>query len=361
MLVRASGSLQVSDHYQALGVGRDASMADIKKAYRKLARELHPDVAGDDQAKLARFKRVSEAYEVIGDPIERGRYDRRFMKRTPGRMAGGFTPWSTDDRPGDPGSFRDPANELDLEDIFGQKQKFDFGFGGRPGRHEASTSTPAARPKGPGGSSPPPPRPEPPREPARGADIPMGVDVPRSVAAVGGTVTLNYKRRVQTEDLRGVVEIDEIHDLRVPPGVRDGQSLRVPRWGHAGEAGGPYGDLVCDLRLVGAEPAPEPVRRSAGQDSEKGPRVLDISIQEALLGGRVELDTPQGRVALNLPPCTSGGARFRLRGKGEVDPKTHLARDLVVQLRIVTPPLLDAESEELIRRFAALNQLNPRD
>ena len=357
-----------ADFYQVLGVDKDASMQEIKKAYRKLARELHPDVVGSDPKKVQRFQQVTEAYEVLSDPNTRGRYDRRFMRRTPGRMAGGFHYWSGDPKP-DPNSSglgSDPANDLDLDDIFGDS---DFGFGGRRPR-AAKTSLskdPNPAPRG-GGRTAPPPVDPPRKDPRPGTDISMAVDVPRSVAAKGGTVTLNYVRLVLTEDRRGVVEYDEIHDLKVPPGIGHGQTLRVPKYGHAGEGGGAYGDLVCDIRLVGPEPAKEqaPPSSSTARETttsaaaDPNTRILPISVHEALLGGRVPVKTHRGEVILTLPPCTSGGARFRLRGQGEPT-SGGVPTDLVVQLKIVTPPLLDDEAKSTAEKLAGLAPYNPRE
>lgn len=354
-----------ADFYQALGVPQNATMGEIKKAYRSLARELHPDVVGTDSEKVERFQQVTEAYEVLSDPSARGRYDRRFMRRTPGRMAGGFHYWSGDPStdPNATGLGSDPANDLDLDDIFGEA---DFGFGGRRPRSAKTTLSkdPAPEPRGTGRKVPPPP-PPPRSAPRPGTDISLAVDVPRSVAAKGGTVTLTYVRQVLTEDRRGVVEYDEIHDLKVPPGVGHGQTLRVPKYGHAGEGGGAYGDLVCDIRLVGPEPskgtAPAP---SAGTttSSAKDPnvRILAISVHEALLGGRIPVQTHAGEVSLSLPPCTSGGARFRLRGKG-TPTAGGVPTDLVVQLKVVTPPLLDDDAKAAAEALAGLAPYNPRE
>ncbi|MCP4804718.1 MAG: J domain-containing protein [Proteobacteria bacterium] len=355
----------MADLYQTLGVARDAPMQDIKKAYRKLARELHPDVAGEDPVTVERFKAISEAYEVLSDPVQRGRYDRRFQKRTPGRMAGGFNWWSGDppEGPNSRGMNRDPANDIGLDDIFADA---DFGFGGKRPRSTSVSKDRRPAPKTPKGrptAAPPPPPPRVDSQP--GTDISMAVDVPRAVAARGGTVTLTYMRLVHTDDRRSVVEYDEIHDLKVPPGIGHGQTLRVPKYGNCGVGGGPAGDLVCDIRLVG--PVPDVERVPAGRDERpaqsvgatEGVQALCISVVEALLGARVPIDTPQGRVVLNLPACTNGGARFRLRGKGLAD-ASGTPTDLVLQLKIVTPPHLDEESRELVERFAERNDYDPR-
>ena len=236
------------DLYGILGVARVSGPAEIKAAYRKLARECHPDAAGEAAGNAERFKEITKAYEVLSDPTSRGRYDRRFMRRTPGRMAGGFNFW---------GQVQDPkvdptADGLDLEDIFGH-------HGGRaaPGAGTQSTTVGIHRPdaaqthehrartRASGrmdfGSDP--------GEPSAGRDIALTVEVPSDVAEHGGTVTVEYERLRTTEDRLGSAPYPEICDVRVFPGTRHGDTIRVPKYGHAGDYGGPYGDLVCDVVL----------------------------------------------------------------------------------------------------------------
>lgn len=178
------------------------------------------------------------------------------------------------------------------------------------------------------------------------------VDVPVEVLERGGTVTLTYTRLRRTDDGRGLYEYDEIHDLKVPPGTPHGATLRARGWGHAG-MGAIHGDLVCDVRAVGGE-----ARRDSAKTTIKGGAAeemrVDLSVVQALLGGRVQIDTPQGPVKLTVPPCTSGGAIFRLKGRGERNAQGQ-AGDVLVRLRIVVPPVLDDESIALIERFAELN------
>ena len=211
----------------------------------------------------------------------------------------------------------------------------------------------------------------------------MKVDVPQGISDRGGTITLRYPRLRRGDDGQSLHRYDEIHDLRVPPGVRRGDTLRVPGMGDAGDGGGPYGDLVCDLTVVPGEVADEPQfhrghrRRThhgpppppgapgstgapggraadAAASGAPGAHTVDISIVEALLGGRVKVHTPAGAVHVTIPPCTSSGARLRLRGRGEG------GVDHYVELRIVTPERLDGESRALIERFAELNPVGPR-
>ncbi len=369
----------VADYYETLGVERDASTEEIKKAFRKLARESHPDVAKDDPEAATRFNKLRQAYETLVDPEKRQRYDRSFNRRPAGEGSGTWRPpggmnfggvkvnagGASQDR------FRGRGNNLDLEDIFGDFGGMsDFGFGaGTPPK--SSPGQQSARNLG---------------EPTAGRDIVLQVDVPARTAELGGTITLHYPRLRRGDDGVSVYRYNELFDLGIGPGTRHGESLRVEKMGDAGANGGPYGDLVCDVRVVGgetrshrkherAEPrahkdeprahkeepraqAPREERREPEPPKSGGAdevRQVDISVSEALLGGRVEVETPGGRVRVTVPPCTSSGARLRLRGKGSG------GQDLYVELRIVVPRSLDEESRRLIERFAALNPDTPRE
>lgn len=414
------GTKFVGDHYEILGVSKDASTEEIKKAFRKLARECHPDVAGDDPDAAARFTQVRRSYEVLADPNERARYDRAMERkrrvRSGGwRMPGGFRPGTTHSSRGGPrrrNTQQDPANKLDLEDIFGDfGGGMDFGFGTSS---QASSTGPSARARAEARGEA---RQEP-SSPQPGRDINLQVDVPFRVARDGGTVTLTFPRLRRAEDGRTLHRYDELYDLRVAPGTEHGDTIRIPRMGDAGAGGGPFGDLICDVVVLPAQPGDEEPReshwerrqreeaerkareqesrarrerqrearrpapgagssgsgdtpggaagdaargspRDAGRDAAKDAGkeivVVPITVAEALLGGRVGVQTPQGAVRLTVPPCSSSGTRLRLRGRASS------GGDLYVELRIVTPSTLDEESRMLIEEFARLNPENPRD
>jgi DnaJ-class molecular chaperone len=370
----------VGDLYATLGVPRDATTEDIKKAFRQRARECHPDVAGDDPAAAKRFDQVRKAYEVLVDPVKRAKYERggrrRAGRRSKGmdgyRMPGGlytrhnFGAGRGAGSPNARARQRNEANNFSLDDLMG-----DFGFGGggaggggvkqNHGSYGTGRTEQARQGTGrsPGGGAPP-------ERDLPGRDITMVVDVPADIAQRGGVVTLHYPRMRRTEDGRGVARYDEIHDLRVPPGTANGEVLRSRNYGDAGSDGS-HGDLVCEVRVVG-QPSPDPVpgpdpRRARpeprtaprGDTQGSGDLVLPISLTEALLGGRVPVQTPQGRVFVTLRPGTNEGSRLRLRGKGEG------GADLFVRPRIVLPRDLDEESIALIERFAELNPYDPRD
>lgn len=329
------------DFYAILGVPKDASTQDIKASFRKIARECHPDTAGEDPLKLARFKQAREAYEVLSDPVQRARYDRRGEPRGNSPFLG--SSWSrVSDRPAETaGRAPPPPQDLDLEDLLTGFSPSDFGFGGRPG-------------------SRPGPRPQP--RPAPGRDIPLTVDVPEDIAAHGGIVTLTY-RRLRRADDGALVPYEEIHDLRVPPGTGHGQELRVRGMGDAGASGGAYGELVCRIRLV-------PLTRQrgrmkmprGGEEEELGPDEavepqvvkVDVRVTEAILGGRVQVDTPGGTIRLTVPPGTDSGTRLRLRGRGRAA-LDGSPQDLFVEVRIVVPKHLDEESRRLLEKFGELN------
>jgi DnaJ-class molecular chaperone len=404
------------DYYAVLGLEKGASPADIKKAFRQIAKECHPDTAGEDPVKLERFKAAKDAYEVLSDPASREKYDQRLERRgqrvsTGGsfrdafyrRTAENYDPdqMARQQKANDRSKRRvqDPANNLDLDDLFNG-----FGFGGaKPGA--------GARP---GSSTPPPPRGQAgardwgsrdghpgasstrarPPMPQPGRDVHLDVDVPWNTAIAGGVVTVVYHRMQRSEQWRpgstdpGVIRVQDLADVRLIPGTRDGEILHERGKGDAGAHGGPYGDLIVRVRVGpapsespgseprssrgGSDPSPaegprtEPPRTETPPPSAAGteavPRLAgtepgpDGGIAEAILGARIALDTPQGRVRIAVPPGTSSGARLRLREKGETGADGRAA-DWFVRLRIVVPREVDAESRALIEAFAARNPM----
>lgn len=350
------------DYYSILGVPRDATSNDIKRAFRQIARECHPDVAGEDHAAEERFKQARKAYETLMDPVTRARYDRRGQRRhfsggsffdafyratgaqeEQRRPGASSRSYGNSDAGGNRGHRRnDPGNDIGLDDLFN-----DFGFGNGAGRARA-TSGPSTEPP-PGLHAKP------------GGDVQVDVRVPARVARDGGSVTVTYHRLQRADGWRpgavdhGLVRVEDIAEVRIIPGTPSGAVLRERGLGDAGAYGGPYGDLLARVVIVGTvddEPPPPP-------RAEPAVRSVDISVVEAILGGRIEVDTPQGKVRVSIPAGTSSGTHLRLKNRGPNGPDGQ-PTDLHVEVRIVVPRNLDAESRALIERFAQLNPWDPR-
>jgi len=326
----------MANYYEILGVEQDAEEAAIKTAFRKIARECHPDVAGDDPQAAARFKMAREAYETLGDTAERTRYDLRRKRRAAMPKGGSFFDAfyratgqagarpSVKPRGSSSSAASSKGNDVTLEDLFDDFG--DFGFGAGTGR--GGPARPTARVNhGPQATT--------------GEDVRVELDVPVDVAERGGAVVCRYRRLDRSDIWRpgasdpGLVMVDDELEVRIIPGTRDGDVLRERGRGSAGAHGGPYGDLVLWVRVAGARK----------QKATQG--IVELSLDEALLGGRVDVPTPGGTVRLSIPPCTSGGVRFRLRGQGES------GTDWFVVTRIVLPNDLDDTATALAERLAA--------
>ncbi|MEU0878109.1 J domain-containing protein [Lentzea sp. NPDC005914] len=294
-----------TDFYEALGVPRGASGEEIQRAYRKLARRYHPDVNHDPGAE-DRFKEVSEAYEVLSDPEQRKRYDRfgADFRRIPegyeeraaaGAGRGGRTVYTSG--PGQ-GSFED----FDFEDLLG-------GFFRRGGR---------------GGPIP-------------GADQEAVLTLSVEEAYRGG------QRRLTIGDRE--------LDVTIPPGVIDGQRIRLSGEGGRGSGGGTSGDLFLVVRI-----APDPRYRLEGRDI-----VVDLPVTpwEAALGSTVPIMTPGGEVKVRVVPASSSGRRLRLRGEGMPNPRG-TPGDLYAVVKIMVPKKLGKRERELFEELAAVSDFNPR-
>jgi DnaJ-class molecular chaperone len=294
------------DYYEVLGVKRDASEDEIKKAYRKLAREYHPDRNPGDKQAEARFKEVQDAYDVLSDKQKRAQFD-RFGHAGP-RGAGGPESFTFRWGPGEGGvQGMDPSQAAE---IF--RQFFGGGMGGAEDIQEPFTRR-GRRGRG--------------RSTAPAEDAEAEVWIPFGTAAVGGTVNVAVGDRELA--------------VKVPPGVEDGQSLRLQ-----GQAPG-GGNLRLKLRIE-----PHPYFHREGKDI-----ILEVplSVAEAALGTKVDVPTLDGtKLSVKVPAGTSSGARLRLRGKGIA------GGDQYIEIKIVVPAAKDDRSRELMEEFARLNPENPR-
>jgi molecular chaperone DnaJ len=367
------------DYYAALGVDAEASQKEITKAYRKLARELHPDANPGDARAEDRFKDVSAAYEVLGDEAKRKEYDE---VRRLGPMGGG------PGGPGGPGGFSFNVGDMqggDLGDLLGQM--FGRGRGGRGG---------------PGGAG---------VGPQRGADVTAHLNLDFDDAVHGLTTTLHLTSDAQCSTChgsgakpgtqpkvcglcggRGVVDDNQglfsfsspcrncqgrgsvIPDpcptcngsgierrprevkARIPAGVSDGQTIRLPGRGAPGRNGGPAGDLLVEIRVN-----PHDRFQRSGRNLLTA---VPITVAEAILGGDVEVPTLDGStVTLRLPPGTQSGSRHRVRGKGITTTSKKegtTTGDLIVTVEVQIPARLTDEQRAAVEQLAAATTVNPR-
>jgi DnaJ-class molecular chaperone len=283
------------DPYQELGVARGASAEDIRKAFRKLAKKHHPDVNPGDKAAEERFKRISSAFDILGDVDKRKKFDAGEIDAD-GRetaRAHGPGPFS-DGRAGGPRSAN--FEGVDLNDILGEM------FGDRAG----------GRGFGGGGFA------------SRGSDVKAALDIDLEEAIAGA------KRRIAFSDGRTV-------DVTIPKGAYEGQVLRLRGQGSPGRAGA--GDALIEISL-----RPHPIYRREGDNL-----VMDvpISVPDAVLGGKVEAETPDGPITLTVPKASNTGATLRLRGRGLSDARGQRG-DLLARLVVTLPDAPDPELE----RFA---------
>jgi len=307
------------DYYKILGVGRNASPADIQKAYRKLARKYHPDVNQEDAAAKEKFQRIHRAYEVLNDPEKREMYDRYGSSfESMGAGGPGAGAWRT--RPGG-------QAEFDFSQIFGEggQAGFDFGdifrqFGA--GGPAAGTRRGRARTQ-------------------RGADLRHQLEIPFNSAILGGQAQLAVSRPDG--------KVEEI-SVKIPAGIEDGKTIRLRGRGSPGPNGGASGDILITVRV-----APHPFFRRRGNDLDVE---VPVTLAEAALGAKIDVPTPQGTITLTLPPGTSSGKRLRVRGHGVQSKEA--SGDLYAEILIVVPPQIDAESERLIRQWDARQPLSPR-
>jgi DnaJ-class molecular chaperone len=304
----------MKDLYKTLGVAESADEAAIKKAYRKLAKEYHPDVTGNDKKKTERFKEINEAYAVIGDAQKRKEYDR--LKHAPVRPDGmpeGFDP---DAFARTFGGARATAGGVEFSGDFDVNDIFASLFGGAGGRQ---TTQWGGRVRA---------------RQSRGADVIGQLPVSFAEAALG------TKKTIRTGSGSTI-------DISIPAGVESGGRLRVPGKGAAAPTStGVPGDLYLELEV-----RPDPHLRRAGEDIELD---LPVTITEAVLGAKVEVPTVEGPVTLTVPPGTSSGARLRLRGRGIK--RTDGSRgDQITRVEIMAPKLKpdDEETRKLFEQIAA--------
>ncbi|MFB3854249.1 MAG: DnaJ C-terminal domain-containing protein [Vicinamibacterales bacterium] len=357
------------DLYAVLGLDDRATLADIKRAYRRLARRYHPDINPGDPAAERRFRQIMLAYETLSDPGRRRRYDLEGVVEGAGRA--------------ETVTFGFEGFDFSVDVSGHRASTFGDLFGEVLGRQAQASEGPS-----------------------RGADLHAAVEVSfeesiRGVqrllpvtraevcplcsglgtvsaadspcVACGGSGTVRSSRghmvfskpcdrcdgsgrqreaicrrcQGQGNEVRA-----ETVTADIPPGVSDGARVRIPGKGHAGRRGGPPGDLLLTVTVQ-----PHPFFRREGCDLHID---VPLAIHEAGLGARIEVPTPDGPARLRVPPGTQSGQRFRLRGRGVPTPRGERG-DLVVEVRLVLPPVLDERSKELLREFGRINAGSVRE
>jgi DnaJ-class molecular chaperone len=295
--------------YEVLGVKPDASADEIRKVYRQLAKEFHPDLNPGKPAAEERFKAVSAAYDLLSDPDKRARYDRGEIdesgaERPPRSYYRGYAE-------GAEGRKYQPEGEMDLGDLEDLFAAFGSGGRGRRGRGEGFK--------------------------ARGGDRLFTLTIDFAQAATGG------KQRLS-------IAPEQWLDVTIPPGINDSQVLRLRGKGGPGFGGGPAGDALIEVHV-----APHPLFRRDGDNIQIE---LPVSLAEAVLGGRVTVPTVTGPVTMTIPKGSDTGAQLRLRGKGIQ--RKNSPGDQYVTLKVVVGPSSDPELADFLEKWAPRHPFDPR-
>ncbi len=355
------------NYYEILGIKRNASSNDIKKAYKKLARKYHPDVNPGDKKAEDRFKEVSQAYAVLNDPGKKKKYD------TLGHQGftSGFDPFSSARGRGQQGGFGGFSDIF--SDIFGE------GTGRRQQR----------------------------RGPQKGRDIQYPMEISFKDSINGLKTELQIRKQTQCPDCRGTgakpgtkpsacpncggsgktnigknffnmsepcrqcngtgsynpslcqrcsgkgtMPKSERISVKIPPGVDNGSKVRLAGKGEPGKNGGPYGDLYILTKI-----------RPHTFFERKGDNIyclIPITVSEAALGAKITVPTVDGESIMKVPPGTQSGQKFRLSGKGVPSLKSGIKGDQFIEVKIVIPKNLSEESKEILEKFSELTDFNPR-
>lgn len=363
----------MSDYYNTLGVSKKASLTEIKKNYRKLARKYHPDLNPGDKASEKKFKEITEAYEVLKDPDKRKQYDTFGSVgpsyRTGGKGATGFEGF--DFTTTGANSFGDI-----FETIFGGGGGFSRGKsrGSRPEKGEdlhysinlsfldaangietpiqvvRKETCPTCDAKGVAQDSSQVPCPV-----CKGTGrIQKQTGFMKFASVCTNCEGSGYLPGKQCRDCDGDGRSDKVTKIRVriPAGVDDSSKVRIPAKGNAGRFGGKPGDLIITINV-----SPHKFFKRNGSNLEI---LLPLTYHEAAMGAKIEVPTLDGTTLLKIPPGTSSGQKMRLKGKGIVNPKTKTHGDMIIETKIVPPPTTDIEVRRLLGKIEKKAPYDPR-
>ncbi len=310
------------DYYKTLGVRRDASQAEIQKAYRELARKYHPDLHPDDKSAKKKFQEVQGAFDVLNDPEKRELYDRygsSFETMGAGGPRGtGTYSYGRGAGPSGGGGFR--FEDVDFSQFFGDR------FGAEPGGGFEDLFQQFRQSTGRGRRG---------AKSSRGADIVHEIRVPFTTSVLGGEAEITIRRQT------GKVETIS---LKIPPGIVDGKKLRLQGQGEAGSRGAKAGDLLVTILVE-----PHPCFQRRGDNLQV---TVPVTLGEAALGAKIDVPTPKGTVSVRVPPGTSSGTKLRVKGHGVPAHGGQPAGDLLAEVEIVLPKGLSDSEREMIRQIA---------
>lgn len=317
--------MEFKDYYKILGVNKDATPDDIRKAYRKLARKYHPDVNKDPEAET-RFKEIGEAYEVLKDPEKRKLYDQYGADWKAGKQQEEYQQQYRQ-------QYQDAGfgagGGFDFGGGFGDtgefSEFFEFLFGG--GRRSGRSARQKVRRKG--------------------EDIDASITIPIEDAFKGATRRISFNRRTITPEGRTVSAPVSL-DVKIPKGIKSGQKIRLAGQGYPGMNGGESGDLYIKVEFE-----KHPHFKAEGADLYAD---LPVAPWEAALGNTVTIPTPGGSIKLKIPAGSSQGKKLRIKGKG-IPSRT--PGDLYVILKIVLPPANTEKARKVYEEMKELN-FNPR-
>jgi len=368
------------DYYETLGVGRNASAEEIRKAYRRLARKYHPDVNPGDKAAEERFKRIQEAYDVLGDPKKRQMYDQYGFYSESGFPGGAEARYG-------PGM---GFGGFDFGDFFSRAGKSERRTGGFNFGEIFEQFFGRSRPQA---------------QPEKGTDLEYGLHIDFWQAIRGTQISLNITRQEScagcggsgaaggqsafcpechgtgnVTQVAGAMRFNltcprcggsgklrnacpachgegrtphaETVEVRIPPGVQTGTRLRVAGKGNAGTLGAPPGDLYITVRVE-----PHPFFERQGDDIHIR---VPVTVSEAGLGAKIEVPTIDGRALLKIPPGTQSGQKFRMRERGVFNARKNLRGDQIVEVVVQPPKVRDERTKEILRELAQLNPEDPR-
>jgi curved DNA-binding protein len=322
------------DYYQTLGVRRDASQAEIQKAYRDLARKYHPDMNPDDKNAKKKFQDIQAAFDVLNDAGKRELYDRygsSFETMGAGGPGGAHagTTWRTGPGTGPSGGFR--FEDVDFSQFLGERYGAEPGGGGFADLFEQFRQTGGRSRRG--GAS----------KAARGADIEHELSIPFTTSITGGEATIAIGRQ------SGKVETLAV---KIPPGIEDGKKIRLRGQGEPASRGKKPGDVLLTVRV-----SPHACFQRRGNHLHL---TVPVTLAEAALGAKIDIPTPKGAVSLRIPPAASSGTKLRVKGMGVPARGDTPAGDLLAEVQIVLPKDLDEPSREMIRKIQERYPQEPR-